>query len=144
MTSRIHALGTVLFSAAQDAEDGAVAHLWIGVTVEGAAHDLFDVRPELGAPGEHTLGRPAAVILVALRSMLGQSDGGALASVAAMMASDAYTAVPALDSACRGTHVDELLAELVGDAVVATVELDVVVDIRARGLALGHLEAQRW
>ena len=64
MTSRIHALGTVLFCAAQDAEDGAVAHLWIGVTVEGAAHDLFDVRPELGAPGEHTLGRPAAVVLV--------------------------------------------------------------------------------
>src|SRR5687768_13988171 len=67
MTSCIHTLGAMTFRAPQDAEDGAVAHFWIGVPVQGAAHDLFDVRPELGAPGEHTLGRPAAVVLVTLR-----------------------------------------------------------------------------
>jgi type IV secretory pathway TrbL component len=47
MTSGVRALGAVLLGAAQDAEYGAVAHLRMGVTLEGAAHDLFDVRPEL-------------------------------------------------------------------------------------------------
>jgi hypothetical protein len=144
MASSVHALRAVLFSAAQDAQDGAVTHFWMRVPVQGAAHDLFDVRSELGSPCEHPLGRPAAVVLMTLRSMLGQSDGSALASVAAMMACDANPAVPALDGAGRGTHVDELLAEPVGDAVVASVELDVVVDVGARGLALSHLESQRW
>lgn len=143
MTGSLHALGAVLLGTPQDTEHGAVAHFWMRVAVEGAAHDLFDVGPELGAPTEHALGRPAAVVLVRFRPMLGKSDSGALARVAAVVARDAHPTVAALDNAGCGTHVDELLAELVGNAVVASVEFNVVVDVGAGSLALGDLEAQR-
>jgi hypothetical protein len=143
MTGSLHALGAVLLGTSQDAEHGAVAHLWMRVAVEGPAHHLFHMRPELGTPTEHALGRPAAVVLVRFRSMLGKSDGGALASVAAVMARDAHPTVAALDDAGCRPDVDELLAKLVGDAVVASVEFNVVVDVGAGSLALGDLEAQR-
>ena len=137
MTSGVHALGAVLLGAAKDAEYRAVTHLGMGVAVEGAAHDLFDVGPELARPAEHALGRPVAVVLVRFRSVLGQSDRGALASVATVVASHADPTVSALDDAGSRAHVDELLSQLVGDAVVAIVELDVVVDVGARVLRDG-------
>src|SRR4051812_47198506 len=143
MTGGVHALSAVLLGAAKDAEYRAVAHLGMGVAVEGAAHDLFDVGPELARPAEHALGRPVAVVLMGFRSVLGQSDSGAFASVGTVVASHADATVSALDDAGSRAHVDELLSQLVGDAVVAVVEFDVVVDIGARALALGDLESQR-
>lgn len=143
MTGRVHALSPVLLGAAQDAEHGAVAHLGMGVAGERAAHDLLYVGTELASPAEHALGRPVAVILMGFRPMLGQSDGSAFASVAAVVASNAHSTVPALDDVDGGAHVDELLPQLVGNAVVAAVEFDVVVDVGAGGLTLGHFESQR-
>jgi len=142
MTGGVHALSAMLLGAAKDAEYRAVAHLGMGIAVEGAAHDLFDVRSELARPAEHALGRPVAVVVMGFRSVLGQSDSGAFASVATVVASHADPTVSALDDAGSRAHVDELLPQLVGDAVVAVVEFDVVVDVGARGLALGDLESQ--
>src|SRR3954462_10716682 len=51
--------------------------------------------------------------------------------------------MPQLDDAGRGTQFKILLAKLMGNAVVATLEIDVVVDVCAHLLALRHLETQR-
>lgn len=74
--------------------------------------------------------------------MLGQGNGRAFASVASVMASDTHTSVSALDDARSGAHVDELLAELVGNAVVAAIKFDVIVDVGACRFALGNLKSQ--
>ena len=51
--------------------------------------------------------------------------------------------MPQLDNAGRGAQLEVLLAQLMGDAVVAPLELHVVVDVCPYLLALSHLEAQR-
>src|SRR5690606_12490750 len=143
-TRRIHALGPVLLRAAQDAEYRAIAHLRARVALERAADDLDDVRPELAGPREHTLGWPIAVVLVGLRAVLGVGDRRTLTRVASAMRGHAGAAVEAFDDACGCTHLDGLLAKHERNAVVATVELDVVVNVGAGALALSKLEAQRW
>src|SRR5262245_43346265 len=82
LTGSVHAGGTVLVGAADDAENRAIAHLGSRVSVEGPPHHFFYMRTKLQRPGEHALRRPVTVVLVRLGPMLRPSDGCALACVA--------------------------------------------------------------
>src|ERR1044071_3738758 len=140
-TRGVHALGAVFLGAAQDAEHRAIAHLGSRVAVERAAHDFEHVRPELLGPREQALGGPIAVVLVRLGSVLGKSDGGALARVAAPVGRDADVVVKALDDGGRRAHFDGLVPQREGYAVKSVVELDMVIDVGAGAFALAELEA---
>src|SRR5688500_7554160 len=76
--------------------------------------------------------------------MLGVRDGGPLASIAARVGRDANSSMEAFDNGRGCPDFDRMLAKPERDTVVAIVELDVVVDVGARELALGELEPTKW
>jgi len=144
LTRSIHGGGAVLVGDANDAEHGPEAHFGLWILGHGATRDLGDVGPELASPIGHSLWRPLTVVLMLARAVLGIGHRGAGTRVAAPVGRDTHTTVEALDNARGRAHLDGLSAQLEGNAVQAVVELDVVVDVGTRLLALRKLEAERW
>jgi len=138
----VHSLGAVFPRAANDAEHRPVAHFGLRILSHRAANDFFDVRPERRGPTDQTLGRPVAVIFMRFRPVLRNRDWSAFSPVASAVRNDTRSAMPQLDDAGRSAQLEVLLAQLVGDAVMAALELDVVVDVCSHLLALRHLKAQ--
>src|SRR6478736_1321740 len=141
--SRVHALSAVFLRTANDAEHRPVAHFGLRILSHRAANDFFDVRPERRGPTDQTLGRPGAVFFMRFRPVLGNRDWSAFSPVASAVRNDTRSAMPQLDDAGRSAQLEVLLAQLVGDAVMAALELHVVVDVCSHLLALRDLETQR-
>jgi len=142
LTRSVHRGGAVLLGDANQAEHRPEAHFGLRVASHRAARDFCDVWAKLARPVSHPLRRPFAVVGVLAWAVLRVGYSSAGARVAAPVGCDADAAVSTLDDAWCRAHLDGLLAQLERNAVVATIKLDVVVDIGARLLALRQLEAE--
>lgn len=138
----VHCGSAVLLGDANDAEHGPEAHFGLWVLSHRAARDLGDVRAELTGPVSHALRRPLTIVGMLAWAVLRVGYGSAGARVATPVGCDADAAVSTLDDAWCRAHLDGLLAQRERDAVVAPIELDVVVDVGPHLLALGQLETQ--
>src|SRR2546422_3462589 len=134
--------GTMTLSEADDPQARAVALLGMGPGPEDLGDDAARGRPRLLGPGDQTRGGPLGMRPVGGRHVFGEG-GVAAPAPQTHVRGDAVGLVQDLYCARRGTRLDVLALELVRDAVVVVVELDVVVDVHTAVLPLGHLEAVR-
>ena len=121
---------TIAFGEPQDPEARTVALLWVRPVREDGFDEGGGLRADGAGPGDEARGGPLQVQLMRF-GHVGRVGGVPAAEMAADMGRHPLPAMEELDRRHRQARIDELVAEGVGDGVVVSVELDVVVDIHA-------------
>src|SRR6185437_15079318 len=113
---------------AQDSEAGAIAHLRMWLAGKDGADDFRCRRAHGFAPVNQARRRPLEVSLMAFWHVL--SNGRVpVGCRAAGMGGNALATMEHFNAGCGVTGLELLTGELIGNAVVMPVDLDVIIDI---------------
>lgn len=140
-TRALDPLVRVALAQTHDAQTGPVALLGVGPALHDRSDESCGRGADLLGPGDQPRRRPLGVRPVRGGHVLGLGRVTEL-HVGAHVARDAAPRAD-LDGGCRRAEIEHLAAELVGDAVVVVVELDVVVTNTSVVEALTALVAAR-
>ena len=125
-----------------DPQTRPIALLGMGFALQDLAHQLGTGRAGLLRPLHDAPGRPFQVFLVGLGAMLVERREQSRLGAAGVRG-DALAVVEHLDGRGGQTHVQRLMDQLVGHAVVMLVHHDVVVDVHAGLRPGGQLKRRR-
>jgi hypothetical protein len=137
LTGRFEPLVGIGLGQAQDPEASAIAHLRMRLAGEDGTDDFGCGGAHGFAPVNQAGRRPLDVSLVALRHVL-KNGRVAVGCRAAGMGSDTLAAMEYFDSGCGVTGIELLTGELIRNAVVVPVNLNVIIDVGPDCFPFGH------
>ncbi len=120
----------------KQAQTGSVSLLRMRPLIQDRSNQLLGIRADLSRPMNDSGGRPLEVLLMRFRPVFGQG-GIASPTVASAMSGNPMPFEKDLSRGPRETNIHLFMDELIGNAVVVVIDLDVIIDIDPGFLPVG-------
>jgi hypothetical protein len=135
LAGRLQAYRGVSLGQAHDAQASAVTHLRMRLAFEDDPHQLRSRWAYIRGPVDQPRRRPLQVGLMAFGTVVVQR-GRRMCHQPAAMGGDAHAMIEDLDGGRRVARLQFLAHQLIRNAVIMSLDLDVIVDVRTDLLSL--------